>query len=364
VTYFSSLIDSIGHSPLVQLRGVAGSRARILAKLEMNNHFGMKDRVALNMILAAKASGELKDDGIIIESSSGTLALGLALVGRALGHEVHLVCDSRVDALTIAKLRALDTIVHVVCEPHVDDLTVAKFRALGTTVHIVEQMAEGGWQGTRLKKLYQLMEEHPGAFWPRQYTNMQNPLAYTYLAKELLEDIDRIDALVGPVGTGGSLGGSARYLRDFFPDLFVVGVDAVGSVNFDQPDRKRLQIGLGNSIVPTTLDKSQIDQAHWLNDEEAFNATLQLAENEQIFAGSSSGSAYLAACWLSTQMPQGSTIVVIFPDRGDRYYTTVYNPGYWKQHKLTRKFISLNPKKVPYGTAVCEWSYANLIKEK
>lgn len=340
--YFSSLIDSIGHTPLVQLRGVADSRARVLAKLELANPFGMKDRVALNSILAAKASGELKDDGIIIESSSGTLAAGLALVGRALGHEVHIVTDPRVDALTLAKLRTL-----------------------GAVIHIVEQMNEGGWQGARLQRLYQLMEEHPNAFWPRQYTNIQNPLAYTHLARELLEDVERIDALVGPVGSGGSLCGSARSLRNSFPGLLVVGIDAVGSVIFDQPDTKhRLQVGLGNSIVPDNVDKTQIDQVHWLNDEEAFNATLQLAAQEQIFAGNSSGSTYLVACWLSTQMPAEATIVAIFPDRGDRYYGTVYNSTYWDDYQLTRRFIPLTPRKVSYGTVVNAWSYANIREER
>lgn len=336
--YFASLIDSIGHTPLVQLRGVTDSRARVLAKMELNNIFGMKDRVALNSILAAKASGELKDDGIIIESSSGTLAAGLALVGRALGHEVHIVTDPRIDTLTLAKLQMM-----------------------GAIVHIVQQMTEGGWQGARLERLYQLMEEHPGAFWPRQYTNSQNPLAYTYLARELLEDTERIDALVGAVGSGGSLCGSARCLRDVFPDLLVVGVDAVGSVIFDQPDTKyRLQVGLGNSIVPANVDKTLINQVHWLNDEEAFNATMHLAAHEQIFAGSSSGSAYWVACWLSTQMPEGSTIVVILPDRGDRYYQTVYSTEYWERHNLRHITLACNPRRVSYGTVVSAWSYATL----
>ncbi|QBD83485.1 cysteine synthase family protein [Ktedonosporobacter rubrisoli] len=292
----------------------------------------MKDRVALNSILAAKENGELKDDGIIIESSSGTLAIGLALVGRTLRHEVHIVLDPRVDALTLAKLRTL-----------------------GAIVHMVEQMTEGGWQGTRRQKVLQLMEEHPGAFWPRQFTSIQNPLSYTQLAKELLEDVNHIDALVGPVGSGGSLCGSARFLRKFLPDLLVVGVDAVGSITFDQPDLKnRLQSGLGNSIISENVDKTLIDQVHWLNDEEAFNATLQLAASEQIFAGNSSGSAYLVACWLSTQMPLESTIAVIFPDRGDRYFRTIYNPDYWRDHNLTRRCISPDPKEVPYGTIVKE----------
>lgn len=336
---FTTLLESIGHTPLVQLCGSEKSHARLFAKMELNNLCGMKDRFALNAIITARATGELKEGGMIIESSSGTLAVGLAMVGRALGYEVYIVTDPRIDELTLTKLRAFGAVIDMV----------------------TEKLPQGGWQSARLERLYQIMKQHPDAFWPRQYTNINNPLAYTQLAQELLADLDHIDALVGPVGSGGSLCGTARVLKQSFPHLTVVAVDTVGSVIFDQPDIPRLQGGLGNSILPSNVDKSLIDRVHWLNDEEAFNATLHLANHEQIFAGNSSGSAYWVACWLCDQLPVEATVVVIFPDRGDRYYTTVYNHHYWEKHRLEPGCLPLAPVEVSYGTEVKQWSHAKMV---
>src|SRR6266699_4342264 len=125
---FESFVDSIGHTPLVRLRGGADGHATLLGKLELCNPSGMKDRFARNAVLKAKAAGVLKDGDIIIESSSGTLAVGLAIVGRALGHEVHIVTD-----------------------PRIDNLTLTKLRVLGSSVHIVERMTQAGWQSARLE---------------------------------------------------------------------------------------------------------------------------------------------------------------------------------------------------------------------
>ncbi len=335
---FESFVDSIGHTPLVRLRGGADGHATLLGKLELCNPSGMKDRFARNAVLKAKAAGVLKDGDIIIESSSGTLAVGLAIVGRALGHEVHIVTD-----------------------PRIDNLTLTKLRVLGASVHIVERMTQAGWQSARLEKLRDLLEQHPSAFWPRQYTSPDNPQSYTILARELIEDVTRIDVLVGAVGSGGSLCGTARALKEIYPHLLVVAVDAVGSVIFDQPDNpSRLQSGLGNSLIPANVDKNVIDQVHWLSDEEAFAAALQLAYYEQIFAGNSSGSAYCVARWLGTQLSAENTIVVIFPDRGDRYYKTFYDSYYWEKHGLVQMSLPDAPVKVPYGTTVLSWSYADM----
>jgi len=335
---FESLLDSVGHTPLVRLRGRAGAQAVLLAKLELTNPFGLKDRFARHAVLMARASGELTDGAIIVESSSGTLAVGLAMVGRALGHEVHIVTDPRIDSITLAKLRAL-----------------------GAVVYIVERMSEHGWQGARLAKLERVMAEHPGAFWPRQYSNPNNPLAYAALARELVEEAGQVDVLVGPVGSGGSLCGAARALRATNPELVVVGVDAVGSVIFDQPDRPgRLQSGLGNSLVPPNVDKSVIDQVHWLSDDEAFGATWRLARDEQIFAGNSSGSAYWVARWVAAQRPADATVVALLPDRGDRYTFTIYDPDYCEARGVGRATLRESPAEVPYGAVVASWSYASV----
>jgi S-sulfo-L-cysteine synthase (3-phospho-L-serine-dependent) len=334
---YENMVDAIGATPLVKLRLDDRASGSVYAKLELMNPFGMKDRVAKQAILAAKLSGELKDDAPIIESSSGTMACGVAIVGRQLGHEVHIVTDPRIDPITCAKLQSL-----------------------GCRIHVVTQMGKQGWQSARLERLNELMEQYPGAYWPRQYENPDNPLAYRAMAHELLQDLGRIDILVGSVGSGGSLSGTARALKETLPDLKVVAVDAVGSVIFGQPDRPgRLQSGLGNSLIAPNVDFRVIDEVHWLNDEEAFASTLQLARDEQIFAGNSSGSVYAVSRWLAGHVPASSNIVAIFPDRGDRYVATIYSEEYRKQKGIIRTELSEEPRYVQHNAAVTSWSYTN-----
>lgn len=330
------IIDGIGRTPLVQLRLQQGQAAgNVYAKLELLNPFGMKDRVAKRAILEAKRTGILREGAPIVESSSGTMALGVALVGTYLGHEVHIVTDPRIDPLTLAKLKAL-----------------------GCTVHIVKHMSSHGWQGARLERLAELLEHYPGAFWPRQYENPDNPLAYTELAQELLDDLGEVQVLVGSVGSGGSLCGTARALKKRIPELYVVAVDAVGSAIFGQPDQPgRLQSGLGNSLVPANVDLSMIDEVHWLSDKEAFAGTLALAAHEKIFAGNSSGSVYVVARWLSQVVPVNTKIVAICPDRGDRYFNTIYSEQYRLDKGLHPCALPAAPQRVTHSAVVTSWSY-------
>ncbi|MBA3468401.1 MAG: cysteine synthase family protein [Herpetosiphonaceae bacterium] len=335
----NSMIESIGNTPLVKLRLEDRAIGNVYAKLEMLNPYGMKDRVAKQIILEAKRSGILKDDAPIIESSSGTMALGVALVGTYLGHSVHIVTDPRMDMITMVKLQSL-----------------------GCIVHVVERMTSQGWQSARLERLAELLEASPGAFWPQQYENPNNPLAYAELARELIDDIGRVDILIGSVGSGGSLCGTARALRtQQAAPLRVIGLDAVGSFIFGQPDRPtRLQSGLGNSLIPANVDFSVIDEVHWLSDEEAFAATHELVRHEKIFAGNSSGSTYAVARWLGQRVPAGTNIVAIFPDRGDRYFSTFYNRDYLEQKGIQSLRIPEAPQHVQRDVIVNSWSYCHL----
>lgn len=330
------IIDAIGRTPLVRLRLNDAARAPVFAKMELLNPMGMKDRVAKCALLDAKRTGVLKDGAPIIESSSGTMALGLAIVGTFLGHEVLIVTDARTDPITLAKLRAL-----------------------GCNVEVVTQMTRSGWQSARLDRLAELLAAHPDAFCPRQYENPNNPLAYASLAEELVEDLGTVDVLVGSVGSGGSLCGTARALRKFNKNVRVVAVDAVGSVIFDQPDiPNRLQGGHGNSVVPQNVDFDVIDEVHWLNDDECFAATLELARHEKIFAGNSSGAVYAVARWLSSRLAPDSKVVGIFPDRGDRYFHSVFNEEFRRARNVNSCVLTHAPVLVEYGTCVRSWSYA------
>ncbi|MDT0343934.1 pyridoxal-phosphate dependent enzyme [Streptomyces litchfieldiae] len=333
---FDSVLDAIGCTPVLRLRMDTPPGVDVYAKLEMQNVFAMKDRVARSIILKARESGVLRNGDPILESSSGTMALGVALVGTALGHPVHIVTD-----------------------PRIDEVTLAKLAALGCEVHMVGAMTAQGWQSARLERLAELMDEMPGAFWPQQYTNPDNPAGYRRLAEELTDDLGRVDVLVGSVGSGGSLCGTARALRRRFPKLHVVGVDCVGSRLFEQPDRpERLQSGLGNSLLPGNLDRRLINEVHWLNDHEAFAATRALAAEQQLFAGNTSGVVYRVLHDVASRAEPGSTVVGIFPDRGDRYAGTVYSDAYWDRHRLSGGPVARTPQVVEYGTEVRTWSRA------
>jgi cysteine synthase A len=326
-----SVIDGIGHTPVVRLRVPAAPGVEVFAKLELQNLFAMKDRVARQVILDARRTGVLAEGAPIVESSSGTMALGLALVGTYLGHPVHIVTDPRIDPITLTKLRTL-----------------------GCEVHVVEAMTGQGWQSARLELLADLMADLPGAFWPRQYTNPQNPAAYRTTADELIADLGVVDVVVGSVGSGGSLCGTSRALLERLPDLRVVGVDCVGSVLFAQPDvPTRRQSGLGNSLYPENIDYQLIDEVHWLSDDEAFDATNALALDQKIFAGNTSGSVYRVLTHLAANVEPGTRLVGIMPDRGDRYVDSVY------QHVATTP-IAASPVEVEYGTTVTSWSFARM----
>ena len=247
----NSVLDLMRNSPLVELNGAGGTGgARLLAKLELALPGGMKDRVALEMIEDAEASGQLAAEGTVIESSSGTLAEGLARVCAVKGYRCVIVTDPRIDALTLAKLEALGAEVDVVSEYH----------------------PRGGWQLARLERLAELRHSLPGVFWTRQYDNPSNPGAYERrMADELVDTLgSKVDVLVASVGSGGSLCGTARSLKDRFGSVRVVAVDAVGSGLFHQPVLHRLQSGHGNNVVAGNIDYRVIDEVHWLADGEAF----------------------------------------------------------------------------------------------
>jgi S-sulfo-L-cysteine synthase (3-phospho-L-serine-dependent) len=282
------------------------------AKLEGANPGGIKDRPALHMIRRARERGELRPGARIVESTSGTLGLGLALAGIAYGHPVTLVTD-----------------------PDMEPMMVRLLRAYGAQVDIVDRPCPtGGWQEARRRRVRSLLAADPHAYCPDQYNNPDNVTAYAPLAQELLSQVGNIDILVCSVGTGGHSAGIAAELRRHQPDLRLVGVDATGSTIFGQRARPRLMRGLGSSIYPRNVDYAAFDEVHWVAAAEAVWACRALAASSYTSGGWSVGAVGLVAGWLARTQPAATRIVAIFPDGPQRYFDTIYNDDYCHTHGL------------------------------
>jgi len=290
----------------------AGSGRGYWAKLEGNNPGGIKDRTALHMVRCARDRGDLRPGARIVESSSGTLGLGLALAGVVYGHPVTVVTDPGMEPLVVHLLRAQGADVNMVETPH----------------------PAGGWQQARKDRVLQLLAADPNAWCPDQYSNPDNADAYAGLAKELIADVGRIDVLVASVGTGGHSAGISRVLRSRYPDLLVIGVDSIRSTIFGQPAGKRLMRGLGSSIHPGNVDYATFDEVHWVAPGEAVWACRRLAATAATTGGWSVGAVGLVADWVARTQPAWTRIAAVFPDGPHRYWDTVFSDEYCERNGL------------------------------
>ncbi|GAA2621610.1 PLP-dependent cysteine synthase family protein [Streptomyces axinellae] len=282
------------------------------AKLEGFNPGGIKDRPGLHMVERARARGELARGARIVESTSGTLGLGLALAGLVHGHPVTLVTDPGLEPSMSRLLSAYGARVEIVTEPH----------------------PVGGWQQARRERVRELLAREPGAWCPDQYNNPDNTSAYTSLALELAAQVGHIDALVCSVGTGGHSAGVSRVLRQLYPGMRLVGVDTTGSTIFGQPARTRLMRGLGSSIHPRNVAYEHFAEVHWVAAPEAVWACRRLAASHYTTGGWSVGAVALVAGWVARQLPCDARVVAIFPDGPQRYLSTVYDDDYCARHGL------------------------------
>uniref|UniRef100_UPI0037A9D49B PLP-dependent cysteine synthase family protein n=1 Tax=unclassified Streptomyces TaxID=2593676 RepID=UPI0037A9D49B len=290
------------------------------AKLEGHNPGGIKDRTALYMVRAARERGELVPGGRIVESTSGTLGLGLALAGVTYGHPVSLVTDPGMEAQVAGLLRAYGAEVHTVTEPH----------------------PAGGWQQARRERVAELLAGHPDAWCPDQYRNPDNVAAYRPLAHELIGQLGRIDTLVVSVCTGGHSAGIARVLRSFFPAMRVVGVDTCASTIFGQPAGARLMRGLGSSIFPGNVAYELFDEVHWVAAPEAVWAARALYAT----GGWSVGAVALVARWIARVSPTEERIAAVFPDGPHRYVGTVFDDDWCRAHGLLGHVPADEPEEI------------------
>jgi len=249
---------------------------------------------------------------MIIESTSGTLGLGLALAGIAYEHPVTLVTDPGLEPIMHRLHTAYGTRIQVVPEPH----------------------PTGGWQEARRRRVAELLDGHEGSYCPDQYQNPDNVAGYEPLALELVAQLGRVDVLVCSVGTGGHSAGIARVLRTYFPHLRLVGVDTVGFTIFGQPARPRLMRGLGSSIHPRNVDHEAFDEVHWVAPDEAVQTARHLAAAQYASGGWSVGAVGLVASWLARTEDADTRIAAVFPDGPQRYFDTVFSDEYCHQHGL------------------------------
>ncbi|MCT9934492.1 PLP-dependent cysteine synthase family protein [Planotetraspora sp. A-T 1434] len=332
-----SLAQLVGNTPVCWISEPFTSVGRgFWAKLERVNPGGLKDRPALHIVRRARARGELAPGAMIVESTSGTFGLGLALAGIIHGHPVTVVTDPGMEAIVHRLLCAYGARIETVDRPH----------------------PAGGWQQARLDKVQELLAQYPGTYWPQQYDNPDNVAAYAGLAHELIEQLGRIDVLVCSVGTGGHSAGVAKVLRRHHPAMRLVGVDAVGSTIFGQPARPRLMRGLGSSIHPRNIAHEEFDEVHWVAPHEAVWACRTLAATHYAAGGWSVGAVCLVASWLATTWPAKTRIVGIFPDGPARYYTTIYDDAYCTAHNLLGRPPAPEPDEIkhPGDAEVIGWT--------
>ncbi|MBP2474406.1 cysteine synthase A [Crossiella equi] len=328
---------AVGNTPVLWIDEPFTSPGKgFWAKLEGANPGGMKDRPALHMVDCARGRGELEPGAMIVESTSGTLGLGLALAGIAYGHPVTLVTDPGMEPIMHRLLAAHGARIELVREPH----------------------PTGGWQEARRQRVAQVLAANPGAYCPDQYHNPDNVGAYSALALELLAQLGRVDVLVCSVGTGGHSAGVSRVLREFCPDMRLVGVDTVGSTIFGQPARPRLMRGLGSSIYPRNVAYPSFDEVHWVAPAESVWAARALASTSFATGGWSVGAVSLVAGWVARTSEPGTRIAAIFPDGPQRYYTTVFSDEYCLANDLLTGPPSSSPLEIddPTGTEVTSWT--------
>ncbi|WP_157594829.1 cysteine synthase family protein [Streptosporangium amethystogenes] len=275
----------------------------------------MKLLPATYILRQADERGELGPDTVIVETTSGTFGLALAMQAALMRRRLILVSDPAIDANLYRRLTGLGARVEICPEP----------------------AAVGGFQEARLRRLAEIRAELPDTFCPEQYSNPDNPRSYGVVVEQLSHTLGTVDCVVGPVGSGGSMCGTVRGLREHTPHTRAIGVDSHHSVLFGQPDGPRGLRGMGNSLWPSNLDHSVFDEVHWCSPAEVYAHTRALHARHALFQGPTSGAAYLVALWYAERHPDEQCVVML-PDEGYRYQATVYDDAWLAEngHLLAR----------------------------
>jgi len=317
-----SILHTIGNTPLVRLNKVArGLHATVLAKLETRNPGGsVKDRIGLRMIREAEDRGALKPGGTIIEATSGNTGMGLALAASTLGYRMIFTMP---DKMSQEKINLL--------------------KAFGAKVIVTPTAVSADDPRSYYSVARRLAKEIPGAFYPDQFSNQENPKAhYETTGPELWKQTGgKIDALVAGMGTGGTMNGTGSFLKEKNPKIKLVAADPEGSIycstfKTGKPgDHATYKVeGIGEDIIPATSNLEILDEVITVSDKDSFNMARRLAREEAILAGGSAGTAVSAAIEFAATMKKGDVIVVIIPDLGERYLSKCYNDAWMEENQF------------------------------
>jgi cystathionine beta-synthase len=305
---YENILETLGNTPLVKLGRFHSGPATLAGKVEYFNPGGsVKDRIGIAMIEAAEKAGLLKPGGTIVEPTSGNTGVGLAMAANLRGYRLICTCADKIPKEKIALLEAMGATV-LPCPTNVDATDPRSYY-----------------------KVAERIRDEEGAFLPYQYYNQANPEAhYRGTGPEIWRQTDgKVTHWVVGVGTGGTISGVAKYLKEKNPKVHVVGVDTVGSVyayyfkHRELPPAEQIHQylidGIGEDFMPSTVWWDYIDEIVTIDDKTAYRATMELARRESIFTGSSGGAAAAGARQVAQRLGEDSLVVTLFPDSGERY---------------------------------------------
>ena len=317
---YQNILQAVGRTPLIRLNRIGSEFASpISVKVESLNPGGSsKDRIGIEMVRAAEEEGILKPGGTIVEATAGNTGVGLALTAAVKGYKLIVVLPDKMSGEKIALLRAYGAEVVI------------------TATNVPPDSPES-YNGVADR----IAREIPGAFRAGQFNNPRNPLAhYLTTGPEIWEDSEgKVDVFVAGMGTGGTISGVARYLKERNPAITIVGADPEGSILSGDTPRPFKVEGIGEDFIPKTFDRQLVDEMVRISDRDSFNTARRLAREEGILAGGSSGTALAAALKYAQRLDQPRNIVVLLPDTGRNYLSKLYSDdwmrqnGFWQSHQ-------------------------------